>query len=47
MKTLTINGKSYSGIQGTMSDKQFESMLLRNDMTTDKMNKLFGKVRVA
>lgn len=41
MKTITIKGKQYSGVQPIgMSDVQFNSMVVRNDMTTEKMNKL-------
>ena len=48
MKTLTIKGISYTGIQPQgMTDSQFKSMVLRNDMTSEKMNKLFGKGLVA
>lgn len=38
MKTIEIKGKSYTGVQPTgMSDAQFKSMLVRNDMTTEKI----------
>ena len=41
MKTIKINGKHYSGIQPKgMSETAFKSMLVRNDMTTNKMAKL-------
>lgn len=41
MKTITVNGKQYAGVQQKgMSDKQFKSMVVRNDMTVEKMNKL-------
>lgn len=44
MKTITIKGKQYSGFQPNgMSDLQFVSMVLRNDMTTEKMSRIFGK----
>lgn len=37
MKTLTINGVEYAGVQGNMSDAAFKSMLVRNDMRVEKM----------
>jgi len=37
---ITVNGVQYAGIKGNMSDAQFKSMVVRNDMTADKMVKL-------
>lgn len=46
MKTITIKGKQYSAVQPTgMSDAQFNSMVVRNDMTTEKMNKLMLAIK--
>lgn len=46
MKTVTINGKQYSGVQTQgMSDAAFVSMVVRNDMTTEKMNKLMLAIK--
>jgi hypothetical protein len=46
MKTITIKGIQYSGIQPEgMSDKQFESMVVRNNMTAEKMAKLIGGLK--
>lgn len=46
MKTITVNGISYTGFQPNgMSDLQFVSMLLRNDMRTEKMVKLIGGLK--
>ncbi len=43
--TITVKGKQYAGIKGDMSDAQFESMVVRNDMTAEKMNRILGGVK--
>lgn len=46
MKTITIKGIKYAGVQPQgMSDKQFESMVVRNNMTADKMFALAGRIK--
>ena len=46
MKTITVNGKSYSAVQPKgMTDAAFKSMVIRNDMTTEKMNKVTNAIK--
>jgi hypothetical protein len=41
MKTITVNGKQYSAVQPKgMSDAAFKSMVVRNDITSNKVNAL-------
>ncbi len=37
LTTLTVNGKEYAAVKGNMSDAAFRSMVVRNDMTKEKV----------
>jgi hypothetical protein len=43
LTTITVNGIEYAGIKGNMSDAAFKSMVVRNNMTADKMVKLLNR----